>query len=104
MSLAQGQEELKALLVKKKKNKRNVLFNTGRRFGNTLQNEVDQAGCSVGKGSPQGGRVPSPVVSDNETDFNEEQYPPAEDRYKQLENEWTLNDYIRTEKRRPWDH
>ena len=34
MSLAQGQEELKALLVKKKK--RTVLFNTGRRFGNTL--------------------------------------------------------------------
>ena len=85
MSLAQGQEELKALLVKKKK-KRTVLFNTGRRFGNTLQNEVDQAGSSVGKGSPQGGRVPSPVVSDNETDFNEEQYPPAEDRYKQLED------------------
>ena len=35
MSLAQGQEELKALLVKKKK-KRTVLLNTGRRFGNTL--------------------------------------------------------------------
>ena len=87
MSLAQGQEELKALLVKKKKKKkRTVLFNTGRRFGNTLQNEVDQAGSSVGKGSPQGGRVPSPVVSDNETDFNEEQYAPAKDRYKQLED------------------
>ena len=85
MSLAQGQEELKAQLVKKKK-KRTVLFNTGRRFGNTLQNEVDQAGSSVGRGSPQGGRVPSPVVSDNETDFNEEQYPPAEDKYKQLED------------------
>ena len=81
MSLAQGQEELKALLVKKKK-KSIVLFNTGRRFGNTLQNEADQAGSSVGKGSPQGGRVPSLVVSDNETDFNEEQYPPAEDKYK----------------------
>ena len=85
MSLAQGQEKLKTLLVKKKK-KRTVLFNTGRRFGNTLQNEVDQAGSSVGKGSPQGGRVPSPVVSDNETDFNEEQYPSAEDKYKQLED------------------
>ena len=83
MGLAQGQEELKALLVQKKKKKRTVLFNTGRRFGNTLQNE--EVGSSVGKGSPQEGRAPSPVVSDNETDFNE-QYPPAEDRYKQLED------------------
>ena len=83
MGLAQVQEELKALLVKKKK-KRTVLFNTGRRVGNTLQNE--EAGSSVGKGCPQGGEAPSPVVSDNETDFNEEQYPPAEDRYRQLED------------------
>ena len=61
MGLARGQEELKALLVKKKKKKRIVLFNTGRRFGNTLQNE--EAGSSVGKDSPQGGKAPSPVVS-----------------------------------------
>ena len=85
MNLTQGQQDLKALLVKKKK-KRTVPFNIGRRFGNTLQNEADQAGSSVGKGSPQGGRAPSPVVSDNETDFNDEQYPPAEDKYKQLED------------------
>ena len=26
------------------------------------------------------------MVSDNETDFDEDQYPPAEDRYKQLED------------------
>ena len=31
-------------------------------------------------------RAPSPVVSDNDTDFDEDQYPPAEDRYKQLED------------------
>ena len=30
--------------------------------------------------------APSPVVSDNETDFDEDQYPLAEDRYKQLED------------------
>ena len=43
MSLAQGQQELKTLLLKKKKKKkkRNALFNTGRRFGNTLHNEAD---------------------------------------------------------------
>ena len=85
MGLAQGPEERKALLLKKeKKKKRIVLFNSGRRFGNTLQNE--EAGSSVGKGCPQGGKALSPVVSDNETDFDEEQYPPAEDRYKQLED------------------
>ena len=72
MSLAQGQQELKTLLMKKKKKGRTVLFNSGRRFGNTLQNETDQAASSVGKGSPQGGGVPSPVVSDNETNYNEE--------------------------------
>ena len=56
MGLAQGQEELKALLLKKgKKKKRDVLFNSGRRFGNTLQNE--EAGSSVGKSSPQGGKI-----------------------------------------------
>ena len=78
--------DLKALLLKKekKKKRRTVLFNSGRRFGNTLQNE--EAGSSIGKGTPQEGKGPSPVVSDNETDFNEEQYPPAEDRYKQLED------------------
>ena len=52
MGLAQGQEELKALLLKKekKKKKRTVIFNSGRRFGNPLQNE--EAGSSIGKGSP----------------------------------------------------
>ena len=74
------------MLLKKKKKKRTALFNTGRRFGNTLQNEADQATSSVGRASPQEGRVPSPAVSDNETDYNDEQYPPAEDKYKQLED------------------
>ena len=86
LSLAQGQQELKTLLLKKKKKKRTVLFNTGRRFGNTLQNEAERTTPSVGEGSHQEVRVPSPVVSDTETDFNDEQYRPAEDRYKQLED------------------
>ena len=90
MSLAKGQQDLKTLILKerkkKKKKKRTVLFNTGRRFGNGLQNEVDLTTSSVGKDNPQERRVPSPVVSDNETDYNDEQYPPAEDKYKQLED------------------
>ena len=80
MSLARGQQELKTLILKKKKKKRTVLFNTGHRFWNGLQNEVELTTSSVGKYSPQERRVPSPVVSDNETDYNDEQYPPAEDK------------------------
>ena len=87
MGLAQGQQELKAMLLKKsKKKKRTMLFNTGSRLGNTLQNEAERTTPFVGEGSHQGREVPSPVVSDTETDFNDEQYPPAEDRYKQLED------------------
>ena len=43
MSLAKGQQDLKTLILKerKKKKKRTILFNTGRRFGNGLQNEVE---------------------------------------------------------------
>ena len=52
MSLAQGQQELKALLLKKKKKKRTALFNTGRGFRNTLHNEADQATSSAEKDSP----------------------------------------------------
>ena len=29
---------------------------------------------------------PIPEVFDNDTDYNDEQYPPTEDRYKQLED------------------
>ena len=72
MNLAQGQQELKALLLKKKKKKRIVLFNTGRRLGNTLQNEAERTTPSVGEGSHQGREVPSPVVSDTETNFIDE--------------------------------
>ena len=71
MSLAQGQQELKTLLLKKKK-KRTVLFNPRRRSGNGSQNEAELTTSSTGKDSPQGREVPSPVVSDNETNYNDE--------------------------------
>ena len=88
MSLAKGQQDLKTLILKerKKKKKRTVMFNTGRRFGNGLQNEVELTTSSGGKDSPQERKAPSPEVSDNETDYDEEQYPPAKDKYKQLED------------------
>ena len=88
MNLAKGQQDLKTLLLKKKKKKRKrtILFNTGHRFGNRLQNEVDLTTSSRGKDSQEEIRAPSPVVSDNEIDFDEDQYPPTEDSYKQLED------------------
>ena len=70
---------MKALLLKKKKKKRTVLFNPRRKPGNGSLNEVEQTTPSVGKDSPHEREVPSPVVSNNETEFNDEQYPPAED-------------------------
>ena len=62
------------------------MFNPRRRSENTLQNEAERTTPYVGEGSHQEGRVPSPVVSDTEIDFNDEHYPHAEDRYKQLED------------------
>ena len=54
MNLAKGQQDLKTLILKekKKKKKRTIMFNTGRRFGNGLQNEVDLTTSSGGKDSP----------------------------------------------------
>ena len=51
ISLAQGQQDLKTLILKEKKKnkKRTVLFNTGRRFGNGLQNEAELTTSSGGK-------------------------------------------------------
>ena len=52
--LAQGQQELKTMLLKKtKKKRRTVLFSTGRRFGNTLRDEAERTTPSVGEGSHQ---------------------------------------------------
>ena len=87
INLAKGQQDLKALILKekKKKKKKTVLFNMGRRFGNDLWEEVYLTPSSGGKDNQEERRAHSPVVSDNETDFDEDQYPPAEDRYKQLE-------------------
>ena len=76
INLAKGQQDLKTLILKekKKKKKRIVLFNIGHRFGNRLRDEVDLTTSSGGKDSQEERRAPSPVVSDNETDYDEDQY------------------------------
>ena len=88
LNLAKGQKDLKTLILKdkKKKKKNTVLLNMGHRFGNRLRQEVYLSHSSGGGENQEERRAPSPVVSDNDTDFDEDQYPPAEDRYKQLED------------------
>ena len=54
----------------------------GRGFGNNLREEVNLTHLSGGGENQEERRAPSPVVSDNETDFDKDQYPLAEDRYK----------------------
>ena len=91
ISLAKGKEDLKALILKEKKKKKKVvgILNMGRRFGEKLKRQVDLTSSSK-EGENQeeetGEKDPSPAVSDNDTDYNDEQYPPNEDRYKQLED------------------
>ena len=63
-----------------------ILLNMGHRFGNRLRQEADLSHSSGGGENQEERRASSPNVYDNDTDFDEDQYPPAEDRYKQLED------------------
>ena len=87
ISLAKGQEDLKALIMKEKKKKKKVagILNMGRRFGERLKWKVDLTSSSKEEENQEEEKDLSPAISDNYKDYNEEQYPPAEDRYKQLE-------------------
>ena len=84
MNLAKGQQDLKTLILKdkRKKKKKTVLLNMGHRFRNRLREEVDMSHSSGGGENQEERRALSPVVSDNETDFDEYQYPPAKYMYK----------------------
>ena len=88
ISLEKGKEDLKALIPKeKKKKKKDVsILNMGRRFGERLKRQADLTSSSKEGEDQEEEKDPSPAVSDNDTDYNDEKYPPAEDRYKQLED------------------
>ena len=90
ITLAKGQEDLKALILKeKKKKKTSGVLNLGRRFRGSLKQPVDLTSSSKeGENQERETREedPSPEVSNNDTNYNNEQYPPTEDRYKQLED------------------
>ena len=62
------------------------ILNMGRRFGGPLKQSVDLTSSSKeGENQERQTREedPNPEVSDNDTDYNDEKYPPTEDRYKQ---------------------
>ena len=88
ISLAKGQEDLKALILKEKKKKKKAvsILNMGMRFGERLKRQTNLTSSSKEGENQEEEKDPSPAVSDNDTDYNDEQYPPAEDRYKQLED------------------
>ena len=76
MNLSKSQKDLKTLILKdKKKKKKVVLLNMGHRFGNRLRQEADLSHSSRGGENQEEIRAPSPVVSNNENDFDEDQYP-----------------------------
>ena len=88
MDLDKGKEELKALIVKENTNKPAGMVNLGRRFRGPLTQVVELTSSSK-EGDNQEGETreedPSLREFDNETDYNEEQYPLADEKYKQLE-------------------
>ena len=90
VALAKGHEELKALIVKKntKKTKRTSdVAHMSKRFRGPPRRVVDlDSSYKEGKNQEVEAREEdySPKESDNETDYNEEQYPPADEKYKQL--------------------
>ena len=75
LNLDKGKENLKTLILKEKKNKNKkkaVLLNMGNRFGNRLWQEADLSLSSKGGENQEEEKGPSPVVSDNDTDFDKE--------------------------------
>ena len=99
MTLAKGQEDLKALLGNKeqekgkKKKKRVGVATLGRRFENEARRvlEFPPSTSDEGTGKGKGAALPSESEAEEEEveedeDYSEQQYPPADDRYKNLED------------------
>ena len=51
-----------------------------------MKRPTDLTSSSKEGENQEGEKDPSPEVSDNDTNYNYEQYPPTKDRYKQLED------------------
>ena len=93
IALTKGQEDLKALIIKdktKKPKKQTGVLNLCRRFRGPAKQALDFATTSD-EGDNQGEHPMeeknNPRSEEDEHDYFEEQYPPADDKYKQLEDQ-----------------
>ena len=87
LNLAKSQQDLKTLHPEGEEEKEEGIWYSeyGRRFRGPLKQPVDLTSSSKeGENQERKTREKdlSPEVSDNDTDYNDEQYPPIEDRYK----------------------
>ena len=75
MALAKGQEDLKALMIKDKKKKIKIAleFATPSNEGDNQEEKTKEEYHNLGS-------------DEEDVDYAEEQYPPADDKYKQLED------------------
>ena len=92
MALAKGQKDLKALILKdkrKKPKKPTGLVNLGRRIRGLVQ-RASELVTSSKEGDNQEEETreedSSPKECDDEFDYDQEQYPPTDEKYKQLED------------------
>ena len=91
LALAQGQEDLKALIIKektKKPKKPAGVLNLGRRFRGPAKQALDFTTPPNERDNQEENLMEennNPWSEEDEADYSEEQYPPAIDKYKQLE-------------------
>ena len=92
LTLAKGQEDLKTLLIEEKKKKTmkaTGVLNLGRRFPGAARKILDFATSSGEKDNQEGkgkeATAQPESEEEEEEDYSEEQYPPADDKYKYLE-------------------
>ena len=74
MNIAKGQQDLKTLILKEKKKKKKKvgILNMGRRFGERLKHQTDLTSSSKDGENQEEEKDPSPAVSDNDTNFDDE--------------------------------
>ena len=91
LTLSKGQQQLMSLLVTKKKTKKKTIINMGKRFkGPVWQVQVEEDSSNEDENQNEDARSTHAGGGNNLTsedeDYFDEQYPLAEDKYKQLEN------------------
>ena len=93
LTLDKGQEDLKTLLIeekKKKAKKATSVLNLGRRFSGPAIRTLDFATSSGEKDNQEGkGKEVTAhpeFEEEEEEDYSEEQYPPANEKYKHLKS------------------